>query len=95
MLSEKELDLLYQTLLSAPGMGDVVKLDIRMPRKSVLLLSKVIEKGLDTASDAPGDALVTAAGANSLEGIQQLTIELLQKAGLSEMHEKLQSLQIK
>ncbi|HMR82571.1 MAG TPA: hypothetical protein PKE30_05550 [Niabella sp.] len=93
MLSEKEVALLYETIMSAPGMNDSVKLDLRIPRKNVLLLVKVMEKGLQTK---PGDALeglMRAAGENSQESVQQISVELLQKAGLSDMAGKLYTLQ--
>lgn len=93
MLNEKELALLYETLLSAPGMNDVVKLDLRIPRKNVLLLAKVIEKGLQTKSGEALEGLLRAAGEGSLESLQQISTELLHKAGLSDMHTKLHSLQ--
>lgn len=95
ILSEKELSLLYETLLSAPGMREVVKIDLLMPRKNGLLLAKVIEKGLQTKPGEAVDGLARVAGANSLEGPQQISVELLHKAGLSEMNEKLQTLQSK
>ncbi|MFT4093504.1 MAG: hypothetical protein QM640_07675 [Niabella sp.] len=93
MLSEKELSLLFETLLSTPGMNDAVKIDLRIPRKNVLLLAKVIENGLQ---NKPGDAvegLIKAAGADSREALQQISVELLQKAGLSDMNSKLHILQ--
>ncbi|MBN8857072.1 MAG: hypothetical protein J0H29_01715 [Sphingobacteriales bacterium] len=93
MLNEKELALLYETLLSAPGMNDVVKLDLRVPRKNVLLLAKVIEKGLQTKSGEPLEGLLRAAGEGSQEALQQISTELLSKAGLSNMNDKLHSLQ--
>lgn len=89
MLSEKEVTMLYETIMSAPGMNDAVKLDLRIPRKNVLLLVKVLEKGLQTK---PGDALeglMRAAGENSQESVQQIGSELLDKAGLSNMHTRL------
>lgn len=93
MLSEKEIALLYETLLSAPGMNDVVKLDLRLSRKNVLLLAKVIEKGLQVKPGEALEGLVRAAGEGSLESLQQISMELLAKAGLSDMHSKLHSLQ--
>ena len=94
MLNEKEVSLLYETLLSAPGMNDVVKLDLRIPRKNVLLLAKVIEKGLQTKPSEPLEGLLRAAGEGSQEALQQISSELLQKAGLSDMNTKLHSLQL-
>jgi len=95
MLSEKEVGLLYETLLSAPGMSEVVKIDLRMPRKNVLLLAKVIERGLQVKPGEAMDGLVRAAGEGSLEFLRQAGTELLHKAGLSEMSEKLHTLQSK
>lgn len=93
MLSEKEVALLYETLLSAPGMNDVVKLGLRIHRKNVLLLVKVIERGLQTKQGEALEGLLQAAGEGSQEALQQISSELLQKAGLSDMSNKLCSLQ--
>lgn len=93
MLSEKEVALLYETIMSAPGMNDAVKLDLRIPRKNVLLLVKAIEKGLQTKPGDTVDSLLHAAGDNCREDLQQIGTELLQKAGLSDMSSKLYILQ--
>ncbi|HMR83666.1 MAG TPA: hypothetical protein PKE30_11060 [Niabella sp.] len=93
MLSEKEIALLYETLLSAPGMDDVVKIDIRMPRKAVLLLSKVIGKGLEVKPGEALSGLLKAAGEGSDKTLLEVSAELLQKAGLTTMNEKLLTLQ--
>lgn len=93
MLNEKEVSLLYETLLSAPGMNDVVKLNLKLPRKSVLLLAKVIEKGLQKKPGEAIEGLMQAAGEGSMESLQQISAELLTKAGLSDMSQKLQTLQ--
>lgn len=94
MLSEKDLSLLFETLLSAPGMNDVVKLDLRIPRKNVLLLAKVIESGLQNKPGGTVDALIRVAGDGCGEDLKQVGIELLQKAGLSDMNSKLHILQL-
>lgn len=93
MLSEKEVTLLYETIMSAPGMNDAVKLDLRIPRKNVLLLVKVIEKSLQAKPGEALEGLVRAAGEGSIESIQQISLELLTKAGLLDMAGKLQTLQ--
>ncbi|MDE1193133.1 MAG: hypothetical protein PW786_13470 [Arachidicoccus sp.] len=79
MLSEKEMSLLYETIMSAPGMSEMVKVDLKMPRKNVLLLAKVIEKGLQSkASDV--DGLVNAASDGSFEALQRVGTDLLNKS---------------
>lgn len=35
----------FDTILSIPGMNDVVKIDLKISRKNVLLLNHVIERG--------------------------------------------------
>lgn len=93
MLSEKEISLLYETLLSAPGMDDSVKIDIKMPRKAILLLSKVIFKGLQVKPGEALEGLLKAAGEGSESTLLEVSAELLQKAGLTAMNEKLLTLQ--
>ena len=93
MLSEKEVMLVYETILSGPGMDEHVKIDFRVPRKIVLLLSKVIERGLEAKGGEVLEALLQAAGADAEELLKQLPPILLTKAGLSAMHEKLATLQ--
>jgi len=92
MLSEKEAALVYETLLSSPGMNDVVKMDLRIPRKNVLLLAKVIAKGLQVKKGENMEGLLQAAGVSVLEDLQHIALDLLQKAGLSDMSEKLNTL---
>lgn len=94
MLSQKDVAIVYETLLSSPGMNDTVKLDMRMPRKNVLLLTKIIELGMAAKQDDNGGFL-QAAGSDALEALKTLGGELLQKAGLTEMHQKLTALQSK
>lgn len=95
MLSEKEVALLYETIMSAPGMNDAVKLDLRVSRKNVLLLVKVMEKGLQTKPGDTLEGLMRAAGENSQESMQQIGKDLLEKAGLSDMNTRLSTLHSK
>ena len=46
MLAKTDVARIYETVLSIPGMSDNVKIAFNIPRKNVLLLSKVIERGL-------------------------------------------------
>ncbi len=46
MLNKTDLAKVYDTVLSIPGMNETVKIELKIPRKNVLLLSKVIERGL-------------------------------------------------
>jgi hypothetical protein len=79
----------FDTILSIPGMNDNVKIQLTIPRKNVLLLSKVIERGL-AGKDATGDDNILGITAKeTLEELNAISDELLKKAGLIEMNEKL------
>ncbi|MFT4155186.1 hypothetical protein [Parafilimonas sp.] len=93
MLSAKDVSIIYETLLTSPGMNDTVKIDLRMPRKNALLLTRVIELGL-LAKDSEGGFLQTA-GKDAIAELNNLTDSILEKAGLTEMYSKLNELQSK
>ncbi len=94
MLSAKDVTVVYETLLTSPGMSDGVKLALQIPRKNVLLLVKAIELGLTTKEEAQA-GLLSAAGKESLSELNGIAEELLQKSGLTDMYNKLNSLQPK
>ena len=93
MLSKNETALIYETLLTSPGMSDEVKISIRITRKNVLLLSKIIEVGLSVKSE--NDGLLHIANGNSVEEVKTFSTELLSKAGLTETYQRLSTLQNK
>jgi hypothetical protein len=92
MLAKTDVSKIYETVLSIPGMNDNVKISFSIPRKNVLLLSKVIEKGL-TAKDTDDKSIsmLDIVPKTSLQELQTLIVELLEKAGLTEMNRNLQS----
>jgi hypothetical protein len=92
MPSKTEIAKIYETLLSIPGMNEKIKIDLRIPRKNVLFLSKIIERGLST-SDMNDKSLGVLETVSS-ETLQELVLisgEILEKAGLTEMNEKLKT----
>lgn len=96
MLSSKDAAIVYETLLSSPGMNDNVKIDLRIPRKQVLLLSRIIEIGLSCKDEnTEGNILTTTMDDGTAEAMQQVANDLLSKAGLTAMNEKLQALRAK
>jgi hypothetical protein len=81
----------FDTVLSIPGMSDSVKIQLSIPRKNVLLLSKVIERGLCKNDNVVEDNILDIAPQETLEELSQISDELLKKAGLTDMNEKLKS----
>jgi hypothetical protein len=91
MLSTNEVAQVFDTILSSPGMNDAVRIDLRISRKNVLLLTYVIEQGLNEKGDAKGSLFALAPEAARKE-LQELSGDFLDKAGLAELSEKLKAL---
>ena len=87
-----EIAKIYETLLSIPGMNEKIKIDLRIPRKNVLFLSKIIERGLstkDTDEKTPG--ILEIVSTETLQELILISGEILEKAGLTDMNEKLKA----
>jgi hypothetical protein len=95
MLSVKELSMVYEALLAPPMMTDGVKITLHITRKQVLLLSKVIELGLSISNENGQAGLLSIVDVATLQELQRFSAEMLQKAGLTEMNDKLNALSIK
>jgi hypothetical protein len=78
----------YDTLLSAPGMNESVKVDLRVNRKQVLLLVQLIEKGLIQQ----GEGLADLASPDDQDSIRLLVESLLEKAGHADTNRHLKLL---
>ncbi len=86
-----EMNQLYETLLCSPGMKETVKVDVRISRKSILLLSQIIQKGL-SESGSQASEFATIAGAESSSELQEMLKACLEKANLFELDERLAKL---
>lgn len=81
----------FDTILSIPGMGEIVKVDLKMSRKNVLLLNQVIELGIAAkAEDKSG--LLASVPEEELRELKSMADECLTKAGLTELNDKLKAL---
>jgi len=93
MLAKTDVSRIYDTVLSIPGMNDSIKISLNLSRKNVLLLSKIIEGGLLVKdADDKSNNVLDIVPKETLQQLLQLPEELLGKAGLTEMNQKLQSL---
>ncbi|MDT3402276.1 hypothetical protein [Mucilaginibacter terrae] len=86
------LEKVYETLLCSPGMNEAVKVDVKINRKVVLLLSSVIETGLAPQGDKEVPGLLQIVPKEAVEELRQFTEDCLKKAGLTELSEKMRSL---
>ncbi len=95
MLSVKDLSIVYEALLSPDTMSTAVKITLNITRKQALLLAKVIELGLSVQQEHGQAGLLSVVDAGELTKLQGLSADLLKKAGLTEMMDKLNSLSTK
>ena len=87
MITKNEVSKVYDTVLSIPGMNEMVKIDLKISRKNVLLLSHLIEQGLLQEKDS--SILLSSLSEEGLLDLKNVSQECLQKAGLVELNEKL------
>ena len=90
MITTNDVAKVFDTVLSIPGMSEVVKIDLKISRKNVLLLNHVIMRGLTLENDAPG--LLGSISKEGLSELRNVSEECLQKAGLVELNQKLTTL---
>jgi hypothetical protein len=92
MLTSNDVAKVFDTILSTPGMNEMVKIDLKISRKNVLLLNHVIERGLSAKEDDKSVSFLSSVPEESLQELKVLADECLQKAGLIELSEKLNTL---
>lgn len=93
MATTIDIALVYETLLASPGMSETIKIDLRVSRKTVLLLTRAIERGMQSwQTDQQGLVPAEFAGKESVSELEGIVSDCLQKAGLSALHEKLKNL---
>lgn len=88
-MTTNDLAKVVDTVLSIPGMNEVVKLDLKISRKNALLLNHIIERGLSSKEDSKPSILMASVPQDNLEELKLFGEECLQKAGLIELREKL------
>jgi hypothetical protein len=93
MIARQDLSKIYETLFSMPGMGEPVKVELKIPRRQLLLLHKAILRGISPKeSDEKSIVLLDSAGEEMTRELLTIAEELLKKAGLSEMNARLNGL---
>ena len=90
-MANSTLQLIHETLLAVPGMNDAVKIDFKIPRKTVLLLAEVISRGMNQKTDLENGLLQISK--ESAEELSTIIQDSLEKAGLTELNQRLKKLQ--
>lgn len=87
-----EVAKVYDTVLSTPGMNEAVKIDVKINRKTVLLLHSVIERGLMAKDGEQSHGLPDLIPKETVQELKEFSEECLKKAGLTELSEKMKAL---
>jgi len=88
-MTTNDAAVMYDALLSVPGMNEQVKVDMRISRKQILLLSQAIRQGVKQDTGMIKD-LVSVLPKESSNELCTIADDFLQKAGLGELYQKLQ-----
>ncbi len=91
MLSSKEISLVFETLLSGPGMSEPVKANGSISRKNILLLANLVDLG-SKAAGKEGSHIPGLADDQSLREVNQFIGSLIEKAGLTATCEKINAI---
>ncbi|RXM42690.1 hypothetical protein [Flavobacterium sp. YO12] len=91
MLTENDAVQIFDTIMSIPAMNEMVRMDLKISRKNVLLLYHVIERGINENEGSLSILLKSVPKENTAE-LKQLSEECLQRAGLAELNQKLSNL---
>lgn len=88
-MDDKDVAKVYETLLCSPCMNEMVKVDLKISRKTILLLSQVVAKGLDGKPGEGEHGISGLTDKDSSAELQGLVSGSLEKAGLTLLNSKL------
>lgn len=92
MLTTNDVAKVVDTILSIPGMNETVKIDLKVSRKNVLLLNQVIVRGLSSETGDKNVGVLAEIPKEILEDLKEIADEILEKGGLTDLNERLNSL---
>lgn len=88
---DASVKLVYEMVLSVPGMSETIKkMDFSMSRRTLLLLCQILQAALQ--KPASESDMLSIAAPESIEELKLNIQQWLQKADLVELNEKLKSL---
>jgi hypothetical protein len=83
---------IYETVLSSPGMAEKCKIILQLSRQNILLLSRIIELGLEADKKEMNGDILMLLTEEGLEEFRKVLGEILSKGGLTDFYEKLKLL---
>ena len=82
----------FETILCSPGMGETCKIVLNPTRQTVLLLARLIEKGIEENNQNGSDEIFSFLPPQSLNELKNISEELLKRGGLVEFYEHMKAL---
>ncbi|WP_439584130.1 hypothetical protein [Dyadobacter bucti] len=92
MMNVKDLASVYDTIMSIPGMNDQIKIDLKISRRNVLLLTQAIKRALSVPGVEDNPDLIDIASKESKDELLALSADCLQKSGLVDLNDRLAKL---
>lgn len=83
---------IFETVLSSPGMSETCKIVLNPSRQTVLLLSRIIEQGIEKRDGKEGDELLSFLPQESFQELKEMVDEMLRKSGIVEFYGRLKQL---
>ena len=82
----------FETVLSSPGMSETCKIILNPTRQGVVLLSRLIEQGLENAEANEGDDILSFLPPACAQELRVMMEEMLRKSGLVDFYAHLKLL---
>ncbi len=89
-MSGNEISRVFETLMTVPGMNDLVRIEMKLSRKEILLLSQAIKEGSEV-SEGMVKNLMGVFPKEQNPDLKAISDTFLEKAGLSALYEKLKA----
>ena len=87
-----EMSRMYETLLASPGMNQNIRVSLSVSRKTALLLNQLIGNGLAVKGRPDQAGIAAFMPEECFQQLEVISMELLRKAGLFELSEKLSAI---
>src|SRR4051794_31947088 len=84
---------MFETILSSPGMSEKCKIILQLSRQSIVLLSRLVETGLEKNGDGENpDEILQFLPSGVREELQGVVLEALKKGALEDFYGRIKSL---
>ena len=91
-MGSKEKSRVFETVLTSPGMNEKCKIGLTISRQNILVLSRLIEAGLISDTNAFKDEVISALSKESLDEFKVIHEDILKKADLTDFYQRLKLL---